>query len=107
MYRTIDKYWGIEDWISVTDSYAFKRLTIQKGKTLLNHYHNIKEETFYISKGNGVITINGIEHHVFEGDSIHLTPKIRHQIYAISDLVILEASSPHLEDSIREELICL
>lgn len=107
MYRTIKKYWGIEDWIQVTPDYAFKRLSIKKGLTLLNHYHNVKEETFYIASGTGIIIIDGISNKISTGDTFHIIPKSRHQVEAITDLIILEASTPYLDDSIREVLICL
>lgn len=104
MYKTFDKYWGIENWIMVTPDYAFKRLNISKDKVILNHYHEIKEETFYITEGTGIITINGVDQYVKPGDIIHIVPKTRHQIAAVTDLVILEASTSYLKDSIREVL---
>jgi mannose-6-phosphate isomerase-like protein (cupin superfamily) len=102
MYRVINKYWGVENWIQVTKDYAFKRLNIDAGKKILNHYHAIKEETFYIAKGTGIVTFNNKEIHVTEGDIIHIEPNDRHSIEAITDLVVIEASTPYLEDSIRE-----
>lgn len=104
MYKIIDKYWGVENWIMVTPDYAFKRLNIDKDKTLLNHYHEIKEETFYITEGTGVATIDGKDQYIQPGDIIHIIPKTRHQIKAITDLVIFEASTSYLKDSIREVL---
>ena len=59
MYKVVEKYWGREDWIQVTDNYMLKILNIMQGKTLLNHYHDIKEETFYIMSGSGEAIING------------------------------------------------
>jgi quercetin dioxygenase-like cupin family protein len=102
MYRTIDKYWGIEDWIQVTNEYAFKRLNVNAGNKILNHYHEIKEETFYVASGEGVITINGVPYSVKDGDHLHIYPNDRHEVYAITDMIILEASTPYLTDSIRE-----
>lgn len=102
MYKTIDKYWGAEDWIMVTKDYAFKKLLINKGKILLNHYHKIKEETFYVSDGIGIITINGVKYNVKSGDSFHIPPGTRHSIKGITDLTIFEASTPYMEDRIRE-----
>lgn len=102
MYKTIDKYWGTEDWIEVNKDYAFKRLTIFKGKTLLSHYHAIKEETFYVASGVGIITVNGIMKRASSGDIFHIHPFIKHEIVAFEEMVVLEASTPFLEDSIRE-----
>lgn len=104
MYKIIEKYWGTESWIQVTPDYTFKKLEISKGKTLLNHYHEMKEETFYVTKGTGVVIINGKSQFVSPGSIIHITPYTRHQVYAERDLVILEASTTFLEDRIREEL---
>lgn len=104
MYKVVDKYWGREDWLQVTNNYMFKLLNVFKGKTLLNHYHNIKEETFYIMEGKGIIIINGEKQTINKGDYIHIPPGTRHQITAFEDLIIVEVSTPHQEDSIREEL---
>jgi mannose-6-phosphate isomerase-like protein (cupin superfamily) len=104
MYKVVEKYWGREDWIQVTDNYILKILNIFKGKTLLNHYHNIKEETFYIMEGTGEAIINGEKRMITKGDYIHIPPKTKHQLTAYDNLVIIEASTPHQEDSIREAL---
>ena len=104
MYKIIDKYWGTENWIQITSDYAFKRLDIASGKTLLNHYHEIKEETFYIAEGTGFIIVDGQKRQIKSGDIIHLIPKTRHQVEAVTDLVIFEVSTPYLQDSIREAL---
>lgn len=107
MYKTIEKYWGVEEWIQVTKDYAFKKLKIFEGHILLNHYHAIKEETFYVASGHGVIIINGKRNTAWLGDTFHISPGTRHQIEAIEEMIILEASTPQLEDSVREELKCL
>lgn len=104
MYKVVEKYWGREDWIQVTDNYMLKILNIMQGKTLLNHYHSIKEETFYIMSGNGEAIINGEKRIITKGDYIHIPPKTRHQITAFEDLQIIEASTPYQEDSTREAL---
>lgn len=104
MYKTINKYWGIENWIQITNDYAFKKLVIKINCQILNHYHEMKEETFYIASGIGYIWINGKKSSISEGDTIHIKPNDRHQIFAVTDLIVFEASTPYLEDSIREEL---
>ena len=104
MYKVVEKYWGREDWIQVTDNYMLKILNIMQGKTLLNHYHSIKEETFYIMSGSGEAIINSEKRIITKGDYIHIPPKTRHQIIAFEDLQIIEASTPYQEDSTREAL---
>ena len=47
----VPKGWGYEDWIVNKEEYCGKLLFFKKGKRCSWHYHKLKDETFYIYKG--------------------------------------------------------
>ena len=42
------KGWGHEKWIVNEEKYCGKLLFIQEGKRSYSHYHNIKDQKFYV-----------------------------------------------------------
>jgi len=58
--KIVRKEWGFEDWIINSETYNFcgKRLVLKKGYQSSIHYHEIKNEVFYISKGIVLMEIN-------------------------------------------------
>jgi len=52
-----EKPWGFEDLLLDVDGYGFKRLVIRPGKMSSYHYHNAKNEIFYVSKGQAKIRL--------------------------------------------------
>lgn len=103
MDKVVQKRWGKELWIKVTDKYALKILKIKRGKGISLQYHKKKEETWYITKGKGKVIFRD-ENNILllnKGDHLHITPGTIHKIDAIEDLEILEASTTELDDVIR------
>ena len=47
----VPKGWGHELWIINTDKYCGKQLTVLPGKRCSLHYHEIKDEVFYVIDG--------------------------------------------------------
>ena len=98
----IDKIWGKEYLLAKTDSYAFKRLEILKGKNISKQLHRKKHETWHIVEGIGTAIIAGRPRSVKPGTTIIIPPGMVHQVRADSEkLVIIEASTTELEDIIR------
>lgn len=52
----VSKSWGYEDWIANSEKYCGKVLFLKKDKHLSLHYHNIKDETFYVQSGEVCLT---------------------------------------------------
>jgi mannose-6-phosphate isomerase-like protein (cupin superfamily) len=112
--KKIDKPWGYELIYADSDLYAGKILFIRKGESLSLQYHEQKDETLYIQ--DGVIEFvtmdenggkEGEGHPVTlvlkEGDAIHIPPGMRHRLSALKDTVVLEVSTPFLDDVVRLE----
>jgi len=99
--RVINKKWGKEKWIKVTDNYAFKILEISRGCSTSLHYHKYKEETWYVIEGLGIAQVNNRIIRIEEGDFIHIKPKVCHRLSAIENLKIAEVSTSELWDVVR------
>ena len=44
LVKFVEKPWGYEKWIAVTDQYALKEIFLKKGSRCSLQYHNEKEE---------------------------------------------------------------
>ena len=104
----VDKPWGHEVRWGVTDRYAGKVLHIKKGEALSLQYHERKDEFLYVVKGAIEIELGGpdgalTKHGMHVGDTLHITPGLRHRMTAVEDADIFEVSTPELDDVVRLE----
>lgn len=110
--KVIQKPWGSETIWAHTEHYVGKILFVNANEALSVQYHNQKDETMYVLSGMGVIKFYELEtdvpipiitkiHLVHAGESVHIPPKQIHNVEAISDMTILEASTNHLDDLVR------
>ena len=103
-YR-VDKPWGYELVWARTTHYVGKILHVNAGEILSLQYHNEKDETMHLLSGELVLRVKEgdemIERHFLEGGSVHIAPGVIHQIEAVVDSDVLEASTPHLDDLVR------
>ena len=101
--KIVDKPWGREVWYAHNEHYAGKILEVDAGHLLSLQMHEIKHETLYLHSGRMLFT-RGDD--VFEwnpGEAIEIPPGTVHRMEAIEDSVILEVSTPHLDDVVRLE----
>ena len=49
--KYVEKPWGYEKWIAITDNYALKEIFFKKGQRCSFQYHHKKEEHIYILSG--------------------------------------------------------
>ena len=106
--RKVDKPWGYEIIFAHTDRYAGKILHVDAGHALSLQYHEEKEETLYLLRGQYVLTVEEegelVEHNVREGNAFHIRPGTRHRMVAGPEgCDILEVSTPELDDVVRLE----
>ena len=103
-YR-VDKPWGYEVIWAVTDRYVGKILHIEPGHLLSLQYHNKKDESIYVLRGEIILRIQQedtlIERRLGEGEAFHIRPRLIHQFEAVSASDLLEASTPELDDVVR------
>ena len=104
-----EKAWGHELWIINNEFYCGKLLVFKAHKQFSMHYHLLKDEAWYISKGEFEYKFIDTETSelrskiVKEGDCIHLMPGQPHQMTAITEgATIFEVSTQHFDtDSYR------
>ncbi|HKV74245.1 MAG TPA: cupin domain-containing protein [Gemmatimonadales bacterium] len=105
-YR-VDKPWGYELVWARTDRYVGKVLHVKAGQILSLQYHNRKDETMHVLRGELILrtkTGNDLVARAFKaGESVHIPPTMVHQIEAVVDSDVLEASTPDLDDLVRLE----
>jgi mannose-6-phosphate isomerase len=103
-YR-VEKPWGYELIWALTERYAGKILHVKAGHVLSLQYHNRKDETMHLLSGELTLrTQTGdtlISRPFKAGESVHIPAKLIHQIEAVVDSDVLEASTPELDDLVR------
>jgi len=103
-YR-VEKPWGYELVWARTDRYVGKILHIEPGHVLSLQYHNKKDETIHVLKGEIIFRVQVgeelTERRMREGESYHITPPTIHQMEAVTAADLLEVSTPEVEDVVR------
>ena len=107
--KKIDKPWGWELWVAVTEKYAGKIIHINPDQKLSRQYHIIKDETVYVISGILQVEIgpsDAIEQiSLPAGKSMRVRPETIHRFMSGTDepVEIFEASTPELDDVVRLE----
>ena len=106
--EVVIKGWGKEIVFVNNGEYCGKILSFEKGKKFSMHYHLIKKETWYVSKGGFIFiwidTSNGTKHSEYleVGDVVTNERGEPHQLIALEDADIFEVSTQHFDsDSYR------
>lgn len=104
----IPKGWGEELIIENNENYCGKLLIFKPGCKFSMHYHMIKDETWYVDKGNFIYrwidteTADLIEETLKPGDIVRQRPGQPHQLESLDGGVIFEVSTTHFDyDSYR------
>jgi mannose-6-phosphate isomerase len=105
--RTVQKPWGREVIFAENELYAGKILHLEAGHCLSLQYHERKDETIFVLEGQMrlLVEIDGImqELTLGPGQSHRIIPGVRHRMRADRPCVIVEVSSPQLDDVVRLE----
>jgi len=96
-----DKPWGYEKIIVSTEKYLTKELYVKKGASTSFHYHEKKDETLHVSRGEGVIEFEDEQVILRKNEKVRIQPGMAHSIHAVENLVLNEYSTPHPDDTIR------
>jgi len=106
--RRVEKPWGHEEIFAVTPRYVGKLLFIRAGEALSLQYHRIKDETLRVMEGT-VQLVSGKQLGALEtvklepGMAIRMMPGTIHRMTAETDCLVLEVSTPELDDVVRLE----
>ena len=105
--RHVAKPWGHETIWAHTDRYVGKILHVKAGEKLSIQYHERKDETVYLLSGEMKywVQLPGDtelrDQRLVAGQSFRITPHTIHAIEAVTDIDVLEASTPELDDVVR------
>lgn len=106
--KIIEKPWGRECWVAVTDQYVLKIIEIRAGSRPSLQYHRIKHEHIYIDAGlvrleleqaDGTMKVEELG----PGNVFEVLPGRKHRVAAVQDTRLLEVSTPQLDDVVRVE----
>ena len=112
----VAKPWGHELWINGQHPcYALKEIFIKAGTKTSLQYHNFKQETNVLFQGtaklhykaNAVISNDQIKAadtattNIDPVSSVDVMPKTLHRLEAVTDILLYETSTPHLDDVVR------
>jgi mannose-6-phosphate isomerase len=104
--RRVDKPWGYEAIWGLTERYCGKILFVRAGEQLSLQFHREKDEVIYVHEGRIELAIGEpgqeLEWEIVEpGRAFRLVPGTVHRLRALVDSLILEASTPELDDVVR------
>ena len=101
----IDKPWGHEEIIIQNDKYVVKKLFIKAKHRLSLQMHERKHETLFALEGNPSITLKEQFISLTIGGYVDIPNLTIHRIAASGnmDALLLEVSTPELNDVIRYE----
>jgi mannose-6-phosphate isomerase-like protein (cupin superfamily) len=105
--RRVTKPWGYEIVWAETERYVGKILHIEAGQKLSRQYHVRKDETFLVESGEMDLEVG--EAPALEvvrmrtRDSFHCRPGTVHRMVAVTDVDVIEVSTPELDDVVRLE----
>ena len=105
--RRVDKPWGHELVWAETARYVGKVLHITAGHRLSRQYHRVKEETLMVQSGEMDLELGeaaSVEtRRMGPGAVFHVLPGTIHRMIAVTDVAVLEVSTPELDDVVRLE----
>jgi mannose-6-phosphate isomerase len=105
--RRVEKPWGYELVWAETDRYVGKILHISAGQKLSRQYHARKDETFLVESGEMDLEIGeGAATTVLRmraRDAFHCAPRTVHRMVGVTDVDVIEVSTPELDDVVRLE----
>ena len=69
--KYVPKGWGYEKWIVNKKEYCGKILFFNAGKKCSWHYHEIKDEVFYLQSGRMIVRYGDTDDELFEFSTEH------------------------------------
>lgn len=114
--KKVSKPWGHELWLNGEHpGYAFKEIAIQAGTKTSLQYHRMKKETNVLFEGRAKLhyradasVSNDLVSSSHLGNvelgpisSVDVNPNTLHRLEAVTDVILYEVSTPHLDDVIR------
>jgi mannose-6-phosphate isomerase len=107
--RRVEKPWGWELIWADAAGYVGKLLFVRAGHSLSLQFHRAKDESWLVQEGRAQVEMGAPGAAVMDsevvgpGAAFRLPPGTVHRVKALEDTLILEVSTPHLDDVVRLE----
>ena len=106
--RRVEKPWGWELVWAETEHYVGKLLFIRAGEALSLQYHEVKDESWLVQEGRARLELGDVggdleSVEIGPGDTFRYRPGTVHRISALEDTLVVEVSTPEVEDVVRLE----
>ncbi len=90
-----DRPWGYYEVVDTADTFRVKRICVAAGKRLSYQRHRHRDEHWVIVAGDGVVTLDDVEHQVGVGSTIDVTVGTAHRMQNVgrTDLVFIEVQT--------------
>ena len=105
----VEKPWGYELIWALSEEYAGKLLSVNAGQQLSLQLHRQKDESWYLLEGVAELEFAApgekttTAEVVRPGAAFRIRPGTVHRIRALEDVLMLEVSTPRLDDVVRLE----
>ena len=104
--RRVEKPWGWELIWAHSEHYCGKVLFVRAGESLSLQYHEVKDESWYVQEGRSALELGEVGGpletvEIAAGDCFRFRPHTVHRVTALEDTLVLEVSTPHLDDVVR------
>ena len=106
--RRVEKPWGWELVWAEADAYVGKLLFVRAGEALSLQYHERKDESWLVHEGRARLELGEIGGElepveIRAGDAFRFRPGTVHRVTALEDTLVVEVSTPQLDDVVRLE----
>jgi len=104
--RRVEKPWGWELIWALTGHYCGKLLFVRAGESLSLQYHETKDESWYVQEGRAELELGAVggdlgRIEIGPGDCFRFAPRTVHRVRALEDTLVVEVSTPQLDDVVR------
>ena len=104
--RRVEKPWGWELVWAEAEDYVGKLLFVRAGEALSLQYHEVKDESWLVHEGRARLELGEVGGaletlEIAAGDAFRFRPGTVHRVSALEDTLVIEVSTPHLDDVVR------
>jgi len=79
-----ERPWGYYTVLEDKSTHKVKRIVVYSGQRLSYQSHEKRAETWVFTRGDGIVTIDDIDHHVMAGSIIKIPLRAKHRVKNIS-----------------------
>lgn len=85
-----EKSWGVFHVLDVEENSMTIKVTMKAGDHMNYHSHDHRDEVWTVVSGEGRTIVDGMEQLINVGDVVTMQAGVKHTVYAITDLVLIE-----------------